>query len=486
MKNLLNGIDYEILQGSDDIEIKNIENNSQHIDKPDTLFMCIKGNKFDGHDFITSLNDNVKAILVEKNVKTNDNKTIIKVKNTREAMGKICFNFYNNPQKNMNIIGVTGTSGKTSTTIILESILKKLNNKVAVFGTLGCRVEDEKIPLKSTTITTPDSFELAHMFDYAAKKGVDYVVMEATSHALALNRVDAIEFDVGIFTNIGIEHLDFHKTIEEYVKTKFKLFTLSKKCVFNIDDKYGLEFYNKINNKTKLSVSLQDEKADIYAYNINITNNGTYFDFKYNNKEYKNNFINLVGTFSVCNTLEAIAAALLMDYKVEEITSNLSSIGYIAGRCESVNNDIGVNIIIDYAHTAEQFDNILKVVKGFTKGKLIALFGCGGDRDTSKRPLMGETAAKYSDFVIVAEDNPRSENPMEINKQIEKGIKKTNTPYKLFVNRKEAIEYALDMAKNGDTFILMGKGPEKYQEYAEKVYFCEREVIENYLKNKEK
>lgn len=485
IKELLKDINYNIIQGNEDIDIKDIENNNNNLqDKKDILFVCIVGTKFDGHDFVNTLNDNVKAILVEKDIKTNDNKTIIKVENTRDVMNKLSFNFYNNPQNKVKVIGVTGTSGKTSTTIITETILKHLNKKIAVLGTLGCRINEERIPLKSTTITTPDSLELAGMFDYVVKNNVDYVVMEATSHSLALNRVDAINFEVGIFTNIGIEHLDFHKTKEEYAKTKYKLFELSNNCIFNIDDEYGLEFYNK-NNKNKLSTSLQNENADLYGYNINTTPNGTYFDLKYKNKEYKNNFINLVGIFSVYNTLGAIGACLLLGYDINEVLKSLNNISYIAGRCESVNNNKGINIIIDYAHTAEQFDNILKAIKKFTKGKLISLFGCAGDRDNSKRPLMGEVAGKLSDYVVIAEDNPRSENPNEINKQIEVGIKKTNTPYKLFVNRKEAIEYALSIAKEGDTFIMLGKGPEKYQEYknGEKAYFCEREVVENYLKN---
>ena len=241
IKELFDGLDYEIIQGNDDINIENIENDTRKLNTQNTLFMCIVGFNFDGHDFIDKLNDNVTAILVEKDVKTNDNKTIIKVKNTREAMSHICFNFYDKPQNKVKTIGVTGTSGKTSTTIIVESILNALNNKVAVLGTLGYRIGNEPIPQKGTTITTPDCLELAKMFKYIVDNNVDYTVMEATSHALALNRVDSINFDVGIFTNIGVEHLDFHKTLEEYAKAKFKLFTLSKACVINIDDKYGAE-----------------------------------------------------------------------------------------------------------------------------------------------------------------------------------------------------------------------------------------------------
>ncbi|MBO4956919.1 MAG: UDP-N-acetylmuramoyl-L-alanyl-D-glutamate--2,6-diaminopimelate ligase [Rickettsiales bacterium] len=489
IKNILSNIDYEILQGNDELDIEIIENDSRKVVNCDknTMFVCISGMKFDGHAFVEEAikNDNIRAFLVEKDIFVNNkNVTVIKVKDTRSAMQTICFNFYNNPQNNMKVVGVTGTSGKTSTTIIIETVLRNVGIKSAVIGTLGHRIGNEPIPVNKTTVTTPDSLELAKMFNYINEQGVKYTVMEATSHALSLNRVDMINFEVGIFTNLGIEHLDFHKTQEEYAEAKFKLFNLSKKAVINIDDKYGKEFYNRI-NKQKLSLSLEDKSADLYAYNVNITPNGTYFDLKYNNKEYKNIFINLVGRFSVYNTLSAIATALLLDVKIDDIVNGLNNIDYIGGRCESVNNDKGINIIIDYAHTAEQFENILKAMKQFTKNKLISLFGCGGDRDNSKRPLMGEVAGKYSNFVVVAEDNPRSEDPNVINSQIEVGLKKTGTEYKLFVNRKDAIEFALSMAEKGDTFIMMGKGPEKYQEYAnaEKKYFCEREVVEEWLKN---
>lgn len=487
---ILESINYKLLQGNNEVDIEIIENDSRKVVEcnKNTIFTCISGMKFDSHNIVNEIikNKNIKAILVEKDIFVDDKDiTIIKVENTRNTMPIICFNLYNNPQNNINVIGVTGTSGKTSTTIVIETILRNVGIQSAVIGTLGCRINKEPIPINKTTITTPDSLELAKMFNYVNEQGVKCIVMEATSHALSLNRVDMINFEVGIFTNLGIEHLDFHKTQEEYAEAKFKLFSLSKKAVINIDDEFGKKFYNRINNQPKLSLSLENENADLYAYNINITPNGTYFDLKYDNKEYKNIFINLVGRFSVYNTLSAVATALLLNVKIDDIVSSLNRIDYISGRCESVNNNKGINIIIDYAHTAEQFENILKAMKQFTKNKLISLFGCGGDRDSLKRPLMGEVAGKYSDLVVVAEDNPRSEDSNIINSQIEVGLKKSGTEYKLFVNRKEAIEFALSVAKEGDTFIMMGKGPEKYQEYAnaEKKYFCEREVVEEWLKN---
>lgn len=490
LKKILENINYNILQGDDELNVEIIENDSKKVGECNktAMFVCISGLKFDGHAFIEEVikNNNIKAILVERDVFVSDKDiTIIKVENTRSVMPVICFNLYNNPQNNMKVIGVTGTSGKTSTTIVIETILRNVGIQSAVIGTLGCRINKEPIPINKTTVTTPDSLELAKMFNYINEQGVKCTIMEATSHALSLNRVDMINFEVGIFTNLGIEHLDFHKTQEEYAEAKFKLFNLSKKAVINIDDEFGKRIYSRINNQPKLSLSLENENADLYAYNVNITPNGTYFDLKYNNEEYKNIFINLVGRFSVYNTLSAVATALLLGVKIDDIVSSLNRIDYISGRCESINNNKGINIIIDYAHTAEQFENILRAMKQFTKNKLISLFGCGGDRDSSKRPLMGEVAGKYSDLVIVAEDNPRSEDPKAINSQIEQGLKNTDAEYKLFVNRKEAIEFALSVAKDGDTFIMMGKGPEKYQEYAnaEKKYFCEREVVDEWLKN---
>ncbi|MDR0571906.1 MAG: UDP-N-acetylmuramoyl-L-alanyl-D-glutamate--2,6-diaminopimelate ligase [Rickettsiales bacterium] len=486
IKELFSGIEHTILVGDEDYDVNIIENKSSGIFNKDTMFVCISGFKADGHNYA---NDAVRkgagAILIEKDVNIDDNNvTVVKVKNTRETLSKIAFKILGNPQKRIKTIGVTGTSGKTSTTIILENILRNINIKSAVLGTLGCRIGKDTIPINITTRTTPDILELSQMFDYINKQNVDHVIMEATSHALDLERVSMLNFEVGIFTNIGIEHLDFHKTLDSYAAAKFKLFGLSNNAVINIDDEYGKKFFGDI-NKPKLSISIKDEKANLYAYNIKVNQNGTYFDLRYDNIIYKKVHTNLIGDFSVYNILSAIAATLLSEKtELREIIPCLSNIDHISGRFEPIYNNIGVNIIIDYAHTPEQFENIFKVSKGFTSKKLITLFGCGGDRDNSKRPLMGEMAARYSDFVIVAEDNPRSEDPNNINAQVEVGLKKFQTPYKLITDRKKAIEYVLsEVAKQGDTFLMLGKGPEEYQEYknGEKVHFSEKEVIKGFL-----
>jgi UDP-N-acetylmuramoyl-L-alanyl-D-glutamate--2,6-diaminopimelate ligase len=355
-----------------------------------------------------------------------------------------------------------------------------------MLGTLGNKIGNEEIPVTSTTITTADSVELSAIFNYLKTKSIDTVVMEATSHALALNRVDVLNFLVGIFTNIGVDHLDFHKTLDNYAETKYKIFNLSKNAVVNIDDNYGMKFFDRLGSKPKLSISLKNTRADLYASNINVERNGTYFDLTCRGVEYKHIFVNLMGIFSVYNTLCAMAAARFFGISIENIIGCLNNIDCISGRFEPISNNIGINIIIDYAHTEEQFENTLGIARTFTKGKLISLFGCGGERYVSKRAPMGEMAAKCSDFVVLGEDNPRTEDPAIINSQIEVGIRRTNTPYKSFTDRREAVEYALSIAKEGDTIITMGKGPEKYQEYENrrKVYFSEKEVIENYLKTK--
>jgi UDP-N-acetylmuramyl-tripeptide synthetase len=486
VKELFSNIEYDILSGSEDCDINVIENKSSGAFDKNTLFVCICGFKADGHDYIDEvIKKGAGAILVEKDVGVNDkNITIIKVKNTRETLAKIAFKILENPQEHINVIGVTGTSGKTSTTIILENILRSVNIKSAVLGTLGCRIGKDIIPIAITTRTTPDILELSQIFDYINKHNTDYVVMEVTSHALGLERVSMLDFAVGIFTNIGREHLDFHKTLDNYAATKFKLLEMSKNAVINIDDEYGRKFFEDI-KKPKLSISLKDEKADLYASNISVNRNGTYFDLKYNNITYKKTHTNLIGDFSVYNILSGIAAALLLK-KVElrEIIPHLPNIDFISGRFEPISNDLGANIITDYAHTAEQIENVLKVARHFTSKRLISLFGSGGDRDKSKRSLMGEVAGKYSDFVVTAEDNPRSEDPNEINAQIEIGLKKFQTPYKLLTDRKEAIEYVLsEVIEKGDTFIMLGKGPEEYQEYknGERRPFNEKRVVEEYL-----
>jgi UDP-N-acetylmuramoyl-L-alanyl-D-glutamate--2,6-diaminopimelate ligase len=384
----------------------------------------------------------------------------------------------------MKIVGVTGTSGKTSTTMIFENILRKSGVRCGIIGTLGNRIGKKKIPVNITTVTTPDSLELSRIFKYIGGRRVDNVVMEVTSHALALDRVAPLRFEVGIFTNIGVEHLDFHKTLDEYADTKYKLFSQSKKAVINIDDKYGAKLYRDMGNKPKLSVSLRNESSDFYAYNVSVVPEGTHFDLKHKNIEYKGLFTNLVGAFSIYNILSATAATTLIGINIKDAIRCYPKIDYISGRFEPINNSKRVNVIIDYAHTAEQFENVLRVTRTFTRNRLISLFGCGGDRDNSKRPLMGEMAAKHSDLVIVCEDNPRTEDVRVINSQIEVGIKRTNALYKMFVDRKEAIEYALSVAEPGDTFIMMGKGPETYQEYENRrrEYFSEREIVEGYFR----
>ncbi len=486
IKDLFLKEDYRILQGKPDLNIGDISINSNKINKDTTtLFVALRGQEFNGHDYIDKAIENgAKAILVSQDVPSlkNPDITVIRVEDTRQSLSKIAFNLHNNPQKDITVIGVTGTSGKTSTTIIIESILKSINIKTAVVGTINNRIGDKIIPVESTTSTTPDILELAKSFDYIKKQGVNTVVMEVSSHALELHRVDSLHFKTGVFTNLSLEHMDFHKNMDNYADAKFKLFSKSDNAVINADDEYGKKFLNKIKT-SKLSYSTLDPKADLFADNISITPKGTSFDLHYNNNVYKDVFINLIGIFSVYNVLSAISAVLTLKViNIEAILKALQHIDPIRGRCEFIKND-KCNVIIDYAHKPDGLSKVLKTVASFTKGRLISVFGCGGNRDSVKRPIMGEISGRLAQYTIITSDNPRNEDPKAITDDIVKGIEKVTSNYEVIVDREKAIKTAIAMAGKDDTVLIAGKGHETYQEFENhrKIDFDDKAIAEKYL-----
>lgn len=487
LKELLENINFACVSNFADLDIKNISSNSNKIQaNSDTLFVAIRGLKSDGHNYIQNAIDNgAVAILVEKDIKNIDrNVVVIKVNNTRETLSKLAFRIYGNPQKDMNIVGVTGTNGKTSTTIIIESILRSVDKKCAVLGTIANRIGEKSLKTKTTTITTPDIVELAEMFNEIKKNNIKNVIMEATSHALSLNRLDQIDFNIGIFTNLTLDHLDYHKTMRNYADTKFKLFQKSKKAVINIDDDCGREFFEKITTE-KMSFSTKDKNADLFAYNIRITSKGNCFDLKYKGVEYKSVFSNIVGMFSIYNVLGSIGACLFMEVDIDNILRSLKNIENINGRCEVVPCIKDTTVIVDYAHSPDGLENILKTVRELTNGKIVSVFGLGGNRERTKRAIMGELSGNLADFTIISTDNPRNENPADIVKEIESGILKTGKPYKIILDRKEAIKFAINMVEKDDVVLITGKGHEEYQEYknGEREHFSDKETVMNFGKN---
>lgn len=475
---LFKDIDYEILQKvSDEIEIKNMEFDSRKINQGD-IFLALEGAVVDGHKFISKAIENgATTILVEKEVEMEEGINYFLVKNLREKMGVIASNFYNYPQNNLKIIGVTGTNGKTTTTYILESILGEEN--VARIGTVEYKIGNEIIPAPNTT---PSGLEIIKICKKAVEKNIKYLIMEVSSHGLSIGRVNMLRFEAGIFTNLTLDHLDYHKTMENYFLAKRKLFDLvkdKKNSVINIDDDYGRRYYQYTNG-----ISYGIENGDIQGKINKISREGQEVVIKIFDKSYTVN-LKLLGRYNLYNLLGAIGAVKTLGISDEEIISKIPLIHGAPGRFEPVNVESDFTVVVDYAHTGDALENILKSINEFKTNRVITIFGCGGDRDKSKRPIMGEIAERYSDIVIVTSDNPRTEDPEEIIKEIIVGLKKEN--HLIEVNREKAIEKAVTIAEKNDIILIAGKGHENYQIIGrEKIHFDDKEEVIKVIKNLKK
>lgn len=444
------------------------------------VFVCIKGYETDGHKFAQAAVANGAAVIVAED-KVDVDIPVVYVENSRRAIAELACTLYGEPSKKLSLVGITGTNGKTTITYLIKSILEAANKRVGIIGTNQNIIGDKVLLTKSTTPTTPNALELQQLFTEMVHYGAEYVVMEVSSHALELDRVYGCEFDVGVFTNLTQDHLDFHKTMENYLNSKAKLFELSKKGVVNFDDDGGKTIVNNGDCNCILKTGL-GEGCDLRAENIKITSRGSQFDMVYNGKTYPA-MVAIPGKFSVYNALCAAGAALQLGIDIDTVIKGLASATGVVGRVEVVPTNTDYTVIIDYAHTPDGLMNIINCVKGFAEGRVITLFGCGGDRDNTKRPIMGEIAGNLSDYSIITSDNPRTENPEAIVKEIEEGIKKTNGKYITITDRREAIGYALDMAKPNDVIILAGKGQETYQIIGrEKFDFDERIEVYRHLK----
>ncbi|MBD7910065.1 UDP-N-acetylmuramoyl-L-alanyl-D-glutamate--2,6-diaminopimelate ligase [Clostridium cibarium] len=482
LKELLEELNYEVVQGSENITINEVNYDSRLVKKGD-LFVCIKGFQVDGHKYVNAaVEKGAIAIVCEDLVQCEDKGiTIIRVKESRKALAIIGCNFYENPSKKMKIIGVTGTNGKTTTTFMLKTILESAGKKVGLVGTIANYIGNKKL---DTERTTPESFELQKLFSEMVKNGCEYCVMEVSSHSLALDRVYGIEFDAGIFTNITRDHLDFHKTFENYYSEKFKLFQRSSLSVVNIDDNYGKDVVKDLKNQGKNNIvtfSIKEE-SDFRAYDEKCESKHIGFKLKLDREE--DFLVGMPGEFNIYNSLGAIAAMYKLGISLDSIKKGIEEV-VVLGRCEMVGRkyNLPYTIIVDYAHTPDGLDNILKTAKGFTKNRLISVFGCGGDRDKVKRPQMGKIGSDLSDIAIVTSDNPRTEEPMSIINDVLVGIDKDN--YEVIENRKEAIKRAIEIAEAGDVVVIAGKGHEDYQILnTGKIHFDEREVVDEILKSR--
>ncbi len=471
LSKLLENVNIIKSQGNIDIKISGIAFNSAEV-KPGDVFVCITGFKTDGHKFARdALERGAVAIVAEKEIEDTA-ATVAVVENTRFALAYMAAVFYDYPHKKFRLIGITGTNGKTTTTYLLKAILENKGKKVGLIGTNQNMIGDEVIPSHHTT---PDSLELMKLFSHMANEGAEYVVMEVSSHSLALDRVAACEFDVGAFTNVTQDHLDFHKTMEEYIAAKARLFGMCCVGVLNCDDGACGKMEENIECDV---IKYTAEKNDgMFAENIEYNADGVVFDLNYKKEKVKIELA-IPGRFSVYNALTAAGCSVAAGFSLRDVAEGLKSAKGVKGRIEVVKTDTDYTVIIDYAHTPDGLFNILNAIRDFAKGRIITLFGCGGDRDKTKRPQMGKIAGELSDFCIVTSDNPRSEEPLDIIKDIIAGIDNTNCEYKIIENRFEAIEYALDNAKPEDIILLAGKGHETYQVLKDRtIIFDEREIV---------
>lgn len=488
VKSLIDLLPEAKIIGDENKCIDTIEHDSRKVGK-NSLFVCIPGAKVDGHNYISqAVQNGAVAVLVEKDIAEIDGVTIIKVDDVKAAIQAIVPYFYDYPARKLRMIGITGTNGKTTTSYLIRAILRNAGFKVGVIGTIQIMIEDEVFPIHNTT---PDIIDLQAILANMQAKGMDYVVMEVSSHALALNRVAGCEFDTAVFTNVTQDHLDFHKTFENYIEAKSKLFaslTLLTNCkenktaVINIDDSAAKAMLAKSECRT-ISYAIH-KNADLKAENINVLANGAKFSIHSNFANLDLN-LKITGIFNVYNVMGAVGAAFAEGIKADVIKQTLESFESVPGRFELVDEGQTFSVIVDYAHTPDGLENILKTARQIAKQHIITVFGCGGDRDRTKRPIMGRIAAQLSDVVIATSDNPRTEDPEFILSQVEEGVLETigDKKHKKITDRKSAIEEAISMASEGDIVIIAGKGHENYQILKDKtIHFDDKEVARDVLR----
>lgn len=489
LKKILIGLEGIKAKGNVDIEVEGIEKNSKEV-KKGYMFVAIKGFTVDGHQFIENAIENgATVIMIEegcdlKSLNIPENITILMVKDTRKALAICSSNFYGNPSSKFKLIGVTGTKGKTTTTFMIKEILEKSGKKVGLIGTIATYINGKKI--KESDRTTPESLELQQTFKMMADEGVEVVVMEVSSQSLKLHRVDGCGFDIVLFTNFSEDHISEkeHPDMQDYFNSKLKLFEMCKTGIVNVDDLHGAKIPGLFPESNITTYGI-DNFANVLAKDITITN--SYVDFKVKitdrNERIKTG---IPGRFSVYNSLAAICVAQKFGVSPEIIKEALLEVR-VPGRSELVDNKKELTIMIDYAHSPESLQNILQAAKSYTRGRVISVFGCGGDRDSGKRPIMGEISGKIADYTIITSDNPRTEVPEKIVEQIEEGIKKTKGKYEVVVDRVKAIEAAIKMANKKDIIILAGKGHEPYQEINGVKYpFDERIIVKDIIEKLDK
>lgn len=489
LKDIISTLDVQQVQGDQNVSIQDITADSRAV-KLNSLFIALDGATVDGHNYIDKAVDaGAVAVIVSKPVTVPADVCVITVDDTRQAMMVCVPYFFDYPANRMRMVGVTGTNGKTTTTHMIRHILKAQGFKVGVIGTVHIMIGDTSYPIHNTT---PDVVDLQHILDQMVQENVEYCVMEVSSHALALGRVSGVEFDTAVFTNLTQDHLDFHKTFENYLAAKCKLFEQvsapnqvkdNKGAVINIDDSYGYRVMEKTTAPTITYSTLG--KGTLNASDVHMSTKNSQYTVNYKGESYPVS-MNTTGLFNVYNTLAAIGACLQEGISMEAIDTALKTFSSVPGRFELIEEGQDFAVVVDYAHTPDGLQNILETAKAIKENRIIIVFGCGGDRDATKRPIMGRIAAEYGDKIYVTSDNPRTEDPVQIVKDVEVGVKEAlreGTSYEVIVDRREAINHAIHDAKAGDIVIIAGKGHENYQILKnETIHFDDREEARKALK----
>ena len=462
------GISFGLLK--EDTEIVSITCDSRRVE-PGCLFVCIEGTAVDGHRFAEAAQQaGAAAVLVQRDLGLYNQ---LMAENTRMAWAQICANWFGHPATRLKMIGITGTNGKTTTTTLIKSMLEHEGYKVGLIGTIHNLIGDRVLPSRHTT---PDPYDLQSLLALMVVEGCDYCVMEVSSHALDQRRVAGCVYEVGVFTNLTQDHLDYHGTMENYMLAKKELFSLSKCAIINGDDTWAAAMGEGVTIPVT-TYSAKGDTADYVARNIGYRADGVDFELVGNGQSGCVN-MQIPGQFSVYNGLCAATVCLKLGIPFDRVVAALSAACGVKGRAEVVPTGRDFTVVIDYAHTPDGLDNICRTLKQCCTGRLVTLFGCGGDRDKTKRPLMAQAAAALSDYLVITSDNPRSENPSAIIADIVAGLTDSITPYTVVENRIEAIHWAIANAQAGDTILLAGKGHETYQILAdETIHLDEREVV---------
>lgn len=477
LRQLIKNLSIIEMNADAELEISGVSYDSRKTEKGD-MFVAIRGFEADGHKFIPKAVENGAAVILCEEKPSCDIPYVL-VSDSRYGLAIVSRDFFGDPASEMTMIGITGTSGKTSSSYLIKHMLEsKLDAKVGLIGTNGNMIGDEFL---HTEHTTPESYELHKLFRHMADSGCTHVVMEVSSHSLTLERVAGIHFDVALYTNLSQDHLDFHGTMEEYAAAKRKLFSMCSLGCFNLDDAWA-DFMRDGASCRTMTFSTEKNEADLVAKDIRLTADGVRFA-SVSGDEISITKLGIPGMFSVYNALGTMSVGLALGLSLADCSDAMSSAKGVKGRLEIVPTGRDFSVVIDYSHKPDALEKVLKTLKPVTRGRLIALFGCGGDRDKLKRPIMGRIAADNADLVVVTSDNPRTEDPDEIIREIVAGMKDKRTPTKVICDRREAIAWAIDNAAPGDVLLLAGKGHEDYQVVGhEKHHMDEREIVSDCLK----